>query len=137
MANEIKTGTDPLIDSIQWKLSLVPKTPYDEESCTIYQIIPFIRRVTVHVFDPGIISIGPFHHNKEQLLPMETVKWFYMQRLLDHIPEISLNKLVDVVRPQAPREWKIYSGKFLLDNNDFLIMLLVDNYFINRGIGSG
>lgn len=60
-----------------------------------------------------------------------------MQRLLDRMPEISLDKLVDVVLPQAPREWKIYLGKFLLDNNDFIIMLLVDNCFINRRINIG
>ncbi|XP_039146844.1 UPF0481 protein At3g47200-like [Dioscorea cayenensis subsp. rotundata] len=130
-ATEIVLEMDPLLDSIKEKLKIIKiQTLEEEEPCTIYRVVPSIRGEDGAVFDPKIISIGPFHQNKKHLLPMEEIKWCYLHKLLSRVPENTLEELLGVVGAQAPQARKMYSEKLCLEPDAFVKMLLLDGCFI-------
>ncbi|XP_039128499.1 UPF0481 protein At3g47200-like [Dioscorea cayenensis subsp. rotundata] len=131
VAAEIVLEMDPLLDSIKEKLQVIgSQTGEVEEPCTIYRVVPSIRGEEGAAFDPKIISIGPFHRNKKHLLPMEDIKWCYLHKLLSRVQENTLEKLLGVVRAQAPQARKMYSEKLCLEPDAFVKMLLLDGCFI-------
>ncbi|KAJ0979928.1 hypothetical protein J5N97_015402 [Dioscorea zingiberensis] len=132
MAAEIALEMDPLLNSIKEKLQIIgSQTTEQEEPCTIYRVVPSVRREDGAAYDPKVISIGPYHRNKNHLLPMEDVKWCYLQSLLLRAPKNNtLENLLGVVRAQAPRARKMYSEKLWLEHDAFVKMLLLDGCFI-------
>ncbi|XP_039128451.1 putative UPF0481 protein At3g02645 [Dioscorea cayenensis subsp. rotundata] len=70
-------------------------------------VIPSIREVDGGSYDPKVISIGPYHSKKTQLLPME-----------------------DTTRASEPQVRKMYSEKFGLESDDLAETLVLDGCFI-------
>ena len=80
----------------------VLEPPQWAERC-IYRVPQRLRQVKQEAYTPKLISIGPFHHGKEELRDMETLKLrYYIEfcRRTEKEPQ-------DIARVVANREQKI------------------------------
>ncbi|XP_038682387.1 UPF0481 protein At3g47200-like [Tripterygium wilfordii] len=119
-----------LSESIRSKLTeLFPIT----SKWSIYRVNDNLRSVNNDAYSPHIISIGPLHHGKENLVVMEEQKLRYMQSFLQRTedPEKSLEYCVETILGFGEEARACYSGP-ITDYNDVELgeMLLLDGCFI-------
>ncbi|RWR85012.1 UPF0481-like protein [Cinnamomum micranthum f. kanehirae] len=101
-------------------------------SCSIYRVPHCLRQYNEKVYDPQVISIGPFHYEKRknQLQEMEERKWRYLQDILSRNGEGSLERYLAVLNKLEDKARKCYSEVIPLDSNSFVEMMLLDACFI-------
>uniref|UniRef100_A0A5B6ZDP9 Uncharacterized protein n=1 Tax=Davidia involucrata TaxID=16924 RepID=A0A5B6ZDP9_DAVIN len=105
-------------------------------SCTTFK--PYIFRVPAGLrlenekaYEPEIVAIGPYHHDKEKLQKMEDYKLRYLQLFLKRRNESSVNRYVMALRDLEGRARNCYAestDKF--DKDKFVEMMLLDGCFI-------
>ncbi|KAM3733286.1 hypothetical protein ACB098_11G124000 [Castanea mollissima] len=107
----------------------VEEPPLWADSCCIYRVPKRLREVNKDAYTPKLISIGPFHHGKEELRDMETQKLRYYIGFCDRT-KIRPN---DIARVVAERELEIlrcYEGIIGFTREDFMNMVVLDSIFI-------
>ncbi|KAJ4869851.1 Uncharacterized protein Rs2_48576 [Raphanus sativus] len=115
-----------LADSIKAKLeSLSPLS----NKCCIYKVPNKLRRLNPDAYSPRVMSIGPFHHGKEELQAMEEHKYRYLQSFLTRT-SFSLEQLVGVARTWEAKARSCYAEDVELNSDEFVKMLVVDGSFL-------
>ena len=97
--------------------------------CCIYRVPQGLRQVNKEAYTPKLISIGPFHHGKEELRDMETLKLRYYVEFCQRTE----TKLQDIARVVANREQEIlhcYEWSIGFACEDFMRMVILDSIFI-------
>ncbi|KAK4391021.1 hypothetical protein Sango_2165400 [Sesamum angolense] len=97
---------------------------------SIFRVNDDIRHTNGKLYDPKVISIGPFHHGKDQLRDMEQHKFRYLKLLLKRRNESSVDKYVMAMRSLEGKARKCYAGPVEFSPDDFVQMLLLDGCFI-------
>ncbi|KAM0954493.1 hypothetical protein DsansV1_C01g0011611 [Dioscorea sansibarensis] len=124
---EMVVEVDQLFSEMEKKLkSFESQSSEKKERSTIYRVVPSVREDDGAAYDPKIISIGPYHREKNQLLPMEDVKWQFLLSLINRHKDNQLAKWIRVVRAYEPRARKLYSEKLELEPDAFVEMLVLD-----------
>lgn len=125
---------DGLVRSIESKLL---QARYDDEPRrgyppTIYRVRPSVRGEDPRAYDPQIVSLGPFHHGKDDggLEEMEKLKRRFMSDLRGRSPGNSVTKYVAAVRECAPRARAQYVGAVDLHPDAFVEMMVLDGCFL-------
>lgn len=80
-------------------------------------------------FAPQIVSIGPYHHGKKRLRPMDCHKWRSLNHVLKrtkHDIELYLNSMKEI----EERARSCYEGPISLSSNEFAEMLVLDGCFV-------
>ncbi|KAG5527552.1 hypothetical protein RHGRI_028456 [Rhododendron griersonianum] len=119
-----------LVCSLRDKLSDEP--PSLSENC-IFKVPGTLRRRNETSYEPKIVSIGPFHSEKERLQPMKKIKMWYLHCLLDRFPippEECLQHFVGKIRELAKRTINCYAGKIDLSENELMEVMIVDGCFL-------
>ncbi|KAL4655101.1 hypothetical protein ACB092_01G426700 [Castanea dentata] len=101
------------------------------DKCRIYRVPDHLRKWNGEAYTPHVISIGPYHHNKEKFQKMEKykVRYFksFMQRAENEINlenlVINIRKMEDIIRP-------CYVDTVQLERDDFVKMIMLDATFI-------
>ncbi|XP_043687951.1 UPF0481 protein At3g47200-like [Telopea speciosissima] len=102
---------------------------------TIDRVFKPIRDVKPEAYTPRLISIGPLHREEMVLKPMEAHKLRLVNDFLD--PENNNKKATSMAEycfnemrglEKEVRQW--YSEVILLENNEFVKMLVVDGCFL-------
>ncbi|KAA8527373.1 hypothetical protein F0562_034912 [Nyssa sinensis] len=77
-------------------------------------------------------SIGPFHHDNDNLKAMEDKKWCYLNTLLSRQAnlEASLDSSVKALRELEHKARKCYGEDIHMQSDEFVKMMLVDGCFI-------
>ena len=99
------------------------------DECCVYRVPQRLRLVNKEAYTPKLISIGPFHHGKEELRDMETLKLRYYVEFCQRTE----TKLQDIARVVAKREPEIlhcYEGSIEFTHEDFIKMVVLDSLFI-------
>eukprot|EP00268_Persea_americana_P047480 TRINITY_DN4951_c0_g3_i1.p1 TRINITY_DN4951_c0_g3~~TRINITY_DN4951_c0_g3_i1.p1 ORF type:complete len:632 (-),score=120.25 TRINITY_DN4951_c0_g3_i1:229-2124(-) len=101
-------------------------------SCSIHRVSYGLRRHNQNAYDPQLISIGPFHHEKRegQLRAMEEHKWRYLHDVLCGKPKGWLESCLATIKGLEKRARSYYSEVIALDSNSFVEMMLLDSCFI-------
>ena len=97
---------------------------------SIPRVFPHLRKQDPDGYEPKLISIGPLHRGKSELLAMEGAKLYYLSRILQDKPKI-LPLLFDAARGCVDDARKCYSVKFTLSDDEFAKMLVLDGCFIH------
>ncbi|KAL0314377.1 UNVERIFIED_CONTAM: hypothetical protein Sangu_2282100 [Sesamum angustifolium] len=97
---------------------------------SIFRVNDDIRHTNGKLYDPKVISIGPFHHGKDHLRDMEQHKFRYLKLLLKRRNESSVDKYVMAMRSLEGKARKCYAGPVEFSPDDFVQMLLLDGCFI-------
>ncbi|CAA6654017.1 unnamed protein product [Spirodela intermedia] len=119
---------DPLVGLIDMKLQELISDDHPRPS--IWRVHPDLRKVEEEAYEPKLVSIGPLHHGKPRLLPMEQIKLTYLRGLLNRHQKNSLEYYVAVIRSCLPATKDQYSEKIELSDDEFVEMLVVDGCFI-------
>ncbi|KAL0393228.1 UNVERIFIED_CONTAM: hypothetical protein Sradi_2545600 [Sesamum radiatum] len=77
-----------------------------------------------NVYDPEIISIGPFHHGKPKLTNMELYKFRYLRQLLQRSKVNQPDKYVIATVGMEKMARKCYAVGIDLNESDFVKMML-------------
>ena len=96
--------------------------------CCIYRVPQRLRQVNKEAYTPKLISIGPFHHGKEELRDMETLKLRYYVEFCRRTE----TKLQDIARVIANREQEIlhcYEWSIGFTCEDFMRMVYIGFHF--------
>ncbi|XP_018674918.2 UPF0481 protein At3g47200-like isoform X2 [Musa acuminata AAA Group] len=112
------------VEDTQWGEEWRTKRP------TIYRVPNHIRDSDPDAYEPMIVSIGPYHHDKPRLQAMNHIKWHYLKQFLGRNPH---KVLADYLREIKDKERDIrmaYSEQVDKSSNDFLQMMLLDGCFV-------
>jgi len=101
----------------------------DWPECCIYRVPKLLRKVNEEVYTPKLISIGPFHYNREELKDMEMHKLRYFKNFLDRTRK-SQEHLRNIIKDDEKKIRLCYSEDCGLDSRDFVKMILLDAIFI-------
>ncbi|XP_058076445.1 UPF0481 protein At3g47200-like [Magnolia sinica] len=98
-------------------------------SPTIYKVPQRIRQANKHAFDPykpQIVSIGPYHKEKE----FEKHKQLYRDSILSRNPNHPLGDYHTAIAKLETEARSCYSEHVGLDRNEFVEMMMLDGCFI-------
>ncbi|KAJ4958711.1 hypothetical protein NE237_025822 [Protea cynaroides] len=137
--NNFNTNGDAvsvLVQSIQKAHEKVTPLP---PKCSIFRVPEPMRKIKSEAYTPRLVSIGPFHHNKKHLKPMEELKLQCLYDLLGRESPANLGKSVveklgKCVAAMIELEGKArgcYSEIIQVEpKNEFVKMMLIDGCFI-------
>ncbi|XP_075646857.1 UPF0481 protein At3g47200-like isoform X2 [Castanea sativa] len=105
--------------------------PKRAPGCCIYKVPKRLRKINEQAYTPKLISIGPVHHNKDELKDMQMVKERYFkaffsrpcrgQKEFARIIEDNYEKICECYAPEIPLR---------TENENFVKMVLLDSIFI-------
>ncbi|CAL4992339.1 unnamed protein product [Urochloa decumbens] len=104
--------------------------PLRVQPCIIYQVPGRVRKLNRKAYIPEVVSLGPFHHGKKDLLPMEEHKVRAVRHLLRRAGK-EFEEFVAGMSEVAPQLERAYEG--LHDNWSrprLLQMLVTDGCFV-------
>ncbi|ONK58366.1 uncharacterized protein A4U43_C09F11510 [Asparagus officinalis] len=113
-----------------WKKKLRGSNPNNGGTSIIFRVSDHIRATDPNAYEPKVVSIGPYHHNKPHLKPMDQVKLLYFERILQRNKEITLDKYLQLIDGLKTQSQLSYSGDIKLGEREFSDMLLLDGCFI-------
>ncbi|KAM7485997.1 hypothetical protein LguiA_002006 [Lonicera macranthoides] len=97
--------------------------------CFIFKVHDQLRKVNEKAYEPDIISIGPYHHGKNNLQMMEEHKLRYLQYRLREKKE-SLQRYVVAMRELEGKVRRCYAEPLNLNEDELIEMMLLDGFFI-------
>uniref|UniRef100_A0A7N0UDD2 Uncharacterized protein n=1 Tax=Kalanchoe fedtschenkoi TaxID=63787 RepID=A0A7N0UDD2_KALFE len=125
------------VASMQRKMSTPPsilsKTA-GKASCSIFKVPQSLIDINgAKTYQPHIVSIGPYHHNKPHLQMIQEHKWTYLKSLVSRTQEALNLGLEDYLRAVHPLESKArdcYSELVGYGADEFVEMMVVDGCFV-------
>ncbi|XP_057478949.1 UPF0481 protein At3g47200-like isoform X2 [Actinidia eriantha] len=115
-----------LVTSMREKVdNLSPLSP----NCCIFRVPKRLRQVNERAYTPVKVSIGPLHHGKDDLIPLEEHKWRYLKDFLQHSQK-PLEYLVAFIKEREESIRECYAEAIIFDSDKFVEIMLVDAAFI-------
>ena len=99
------------------------------DECRIYKVPYQIRKWNEEAYTPKVISIGPYHHNKEKFQTTEKHKVRYFRSFIQRA-EINLENLVTTITEMEDIIRHCYVDFVQLERDDFVKMIMLDATFI-------
>ncbi|ESR59321.1 hypothetical protein CICLE_v10015442mg [Citrus x clementina] len=99
-----------------------------EASC-IYRVPQTRRRFHPSDYTPIMVSIGPLHHGKQELKPMEEHKLRYLHHFLQRT-QVSMAHFLAFIQIKETKLRNYYADTIDLESDDFITMILVDAVFL-------
>ncbi|GKV45289.1 hypothetical protein SLEP1_g52394 [Rubroshorea leprosula] len=96
----------------------------------IFQVPRYLRELNEEAYEPTIISIGPYHRQKDHLKAMETHKVRFLKDLLQRRNENSAQRYVEAMTDMKERARKCYSESLVISDEEFLETMVLDGCFI-------
>ncbi|KNA18694.1 hypothetical protein SOVF_068360 [Spinacia oleracea] len=118
--------------AIQQKINTPPKIlskAAGRATCSIFKVPKSFNDVNGKLYQPQIISIGPFHHDQQNVQMMEEHKYHYLGQLLTRT-KLALPALFNAVAPLVGTARECYSEVITFEDQHLLEMLVVDGCFI-------
>ncbi|XP_008779624.3 UPF0481 protein At3g47200-like [Phoenix dactylifera] len=97
---------------------------------TIFRVPPTLRRGNELAYEPKLVSIGPYHHDKEDLKAMEGLKWRLLHHYLSKVPNGGKNEGLTKIKDLENRARDCYSEVIDMGSDQFVEMLLLDGCFL-------
>ncbi|KAI6680206.1 hypothetical protein NL676_034087 [Syzygium grande] len=95
----------------------------------IFKVPPPLRGVNRKAVEPEVVSIGPYHHGRPQVLEFEKLKPRFLQMFLRRTGS-DLELLTRAVADQERYAWTLYSEPVNMTRADFVQMMLLDGCFV-------
>lgn len=98
---------------------------------SIFRLPDFVRTMKPDVFTPKVVAIGPYHHNKSHLQPLDCHK----ERALHHFLKRGVKPLDDYVRELKSAVMELQGSYVDLDEewknqDNFIKLMLTDGCFM-------
>jgi hypothetical protein len=113
------------------RLAVLPGKAHESEPFTIFRVAGPMRDRNRHLYDPQMISIGPFHRGAgRHLAAMEAHKWRYLRDILARPGGATLATYARAARAMEARARRRYAEPVALPAAEFAEMLLLDGCFV-------
>ncbi|KAL7251287.1 hypothetical protein ACSBR1_013174 [Camellia fascicularis] len=89
-----------------------------------------LRNENQDAYEPVVVAIGPNHHGKKKLQPMEEYKLHILRQFLEQRNETSAKRYIAVMQQLEKKARDFYAEPSSLDSNEFVEMMLLDSCFI-------
>ncbi|PIA51232.1 hypothetical protein AQUCO_01100222v1 [Aquilegia coerulea] len=98
----------------------------------IYRVPDRLRAVNCKKYEPRVVSIGPYHREKENLRFTEKHKKWYLCDLITRPTEekTSFQDIVSAIRCSEAEARKCYAEEINVSSDDFVKMMILDGCFI-------
>ena len=116
-----------MVNDIETKLKMLEFIVPNE--CCIYKVPYHLRKRNEEAYTPHVISIGPYHNNKEKFRTTEKHKVIYFKHFMKRT-ERNLEDLVSTTRKMEDRIQCCYVETVQLKSDDFVEMIMFDAIFI-------
>ncbi|KAE9451848.1 hypothetical protein C3L33_16251, partial [Rhododendron williamsianum] len=123
---EIQNSNSRLVTSVRGMIDTLPPISLDHY---IYRAPQCVRQLNEKAYTPWQVLIGPLHHGKENLLPMEEQKLRYLSAFLDRT-KLSLEDCIRFIRGLEQRVRDCYVESISLSSDEFVKTILVDSSFV-------
>ncbi|KAF3341726.1 hypothetical protein FCM35_KLT00364 [Carex littledalei] len=127
---EVEASADPLQTFVQKRLSNLPGEPHKNQPVTIYRVPASFREKRKVLYEPRMVSVGPYYHGREELRSMEEHKWWCLRDFMSREPDIGLDIYLQAMRKLEPQARQCYSESVKISTDEFVLMLLLDGCFI-------
>ncbi|KAJ3680886.1 hypothetical protein LUZ60_015375 [Juncus effusus] len=124
-----KVIENPLERSIKQRLGDLPNDQLPG-GLLICRVPDKYRERNKRYFDPRLVSIGPYHHGRENLRAMENQKVRFLRDYLARCSRTNLEELIGKMKTHEIKARQSYSEIIELDGDQFVEMLLFDACFI-------
>lgn len=124
---------NPHIELVTWMRGELGEllSPQPLINCCIYRVPDRLRCVNEKVYTPQVVSIGPLHHGKESLKPMEEQKKRYLQGFLNrNKARVSLEEYIQKIKNKERRLRSCYEESNVFSSDEFVRIILIDAAFI-------
>ncbi|XP_040382597.1 UPF0481 protein At3g47200-like [Oryza brachyantha] len=122
---------DEMAASMQRRVDALPGKAHESEPFTIFRVAGPMRDRNRHLYEPQMVSVGPFHRGAARLRAMEEHKWRYLRDLLARNPgDAPLAAYARAARELEPTARRRYAEPVPLAAREFAEMLLLDGCFI-------
>ncbi|ESR59108.1 hypothetical protein CICLE_v10015308mg [Citrus x clementina] len=123
---DVSIDVEKLADSLSGELeSLHPLA----RGCSIYRVSEAPRCSHPSHFTPRIVSVGPFHHGKEELKAMEEHKKRYLKCFLQRT-KVRTASFLGFIKAREAELRNCYAETIHLGSDEFIKMVLVDAVFL-------
>ncbi|XP_022131632.1 UPF0481 protein At3g47200-like [Momordica charantia] len=126
--NEVEETQGNSIHVVSIENRLKKLHPITEE-CSIYRVSKRLHNIHDTAFAPQAISIGPFHHGREELMAMEQLKLRFLHGYLRRVG-MDVKAAFKIARDWETRARKCYAEPIDMKSEDFVTMMLVDGCFL-------
>ncbi|KAK2650751.1 hypothetical protein Ddye_018240 [Dipteronia dyeriana] len=126
--NEHKSRDYWLIDNVQGKKFEEVLDP--APNCCIYKVPQCLRKINEEAYTPSLISIGPLHYAREELMGMENQKKRYWSKFGERVNAQKLEELETYIKNQEKHIRDHYSVASKLGSSEYVAMILHDAVFI-------
>ncbi|KAL6646258.1 hypothetical protein ACP70R_017866 [Stipagrostis hirtigluma subsp. patula] len=122
---------DEMAARMQRRLAALPGKAHESEPLTIFRVAGPMRDRNRHLYEPQMLSIGPFHRGgAARLAAMEAHKWRFLRDLLARNPDAPLASYARAAREMEPRARRRYAEPVAMSAAEFAEMLLLDGCFV-------
>ncbi|KAJ4783726.1 hypothetical protein LUZ62_034972 [Rhynchospora pubera] len=122
---------DSLADKLQQELLKLPGRQEEGEKFTIFRVPYHIRQNNMQLYEPRMVSIGPYYHKKyDAFQAMEKHKLRYLRDYLSRNNIITINHCINKLQGLESRARRCYFEDVKLGTEEFLEMMLLDGCFI-------
>ncbi|OMO58368.1 hypothetical protein CCACVL1_25463 [Corchorus capsularis] len=99
--------------------------------CCIFRLPKSLVLTNDKAYEPQIVSIGPYHHGKEQLTMIQEHKWRFLRSFLSRLQGIiSFSHLVQLIASHEETIRESYSEFINLNSRQLIEMMILDGCFI-------
>ncbi|KAK3412085.1 hypothetical protein EUGRSUZ_I00875 [Eucalyptus grandis] len=99
------------------------------EKASICRIPQYLKNGKDKDYDPQIVSLGPYHHGKEHLRPMDQHKLRCLRRILKRSNN-EIDPYLNSVKDVEGRARSCYDGMISMNSDDFVQMMVLDGCFV-------
>ncbi|XP_030963886.1 uncharacterized protein LOC115985055 [Quercus lobata] len=124
----IVTESDLMCEELIIDVPLVVE-PAQWPECCIYRVPKNLRQINKEAYSPKLISIGPFHHGKEEVRDMEKLKVRYLKEFCYRTGKCQ-KEIARVIEESEVKIRHCYEEIFDISSEDFVKMVLLDSNFI-------
>ncbi|KAL9455375.1 hypothetical protein AB3S75_010736 [Citrus x aurantiifolia] len=123
----VSIDMEKLADTLSGNLETLHHLSKD---CSIYRVAEPTRCLNPSHFTPQMVSIGPFHHGKEELKPMEEHKERYLKYFLQRT-KVRMARFLSFIKERETKLRNCYAETIRnLGSDEFVAMVLVDAVFL-------
>ncbi|KAG7960427.1 hypothetical protein I3843_10G122800 [Carya illinoinensis] len=99
-----------------------------KSTCCIFEVPGHM--LVGNSYHPFVVSIGPYHRRKRELMMIEEHKWRYLKSLLCRKPTKTFEVYLESIKPLEKDAREYYSKIIELESREFNEMMVLDRCFI-------
>ncbi|XP_062211032.1 UPF0481 protein At3g47200-like [Phragmites australis] len=127
-AGEKNSYHDAQVEAMQRRVDAVP--PLADDPYTIFRLPVAVRERHRDLYEPKVVSVGPYYHGRAGLGAAQQHKWRLLRDFLSRNKKVGLGAYVRAARAVEADARRCYAEGFGLGADEFAELLVLDGCFL-------